>query len=57
MEPERPEQTETKQIEGGTSSAGTGSLIERVREEGAALKQRAVEEAQMIRRDDLDRQP
>src|SRR5256885_14870828 len=41
MEPERPDPKATKQIEGG----GNVSLIEKVREEGAALKERAIEEA------------
>src|SRR3954453_19368369 len=44
MEPERPDQQETKQI--GTGGTTATNLLERVREEGTALKQRAIEEAQ-----------
>src|SRR5213596_3893352 len=43
MEPEKPEQKETKQLT--TGEKGGVSLLEKVREGGTALKQRAVEEA------------
>jgi len=42
MDSERPDQKETKQLTGGKESA---SLLEKVKEGGAALKERAVEEA------------
>lgn len=47
MEPERPDSEETKQIGGGTGG-GVG-LLEKVREQGTALKNQAVEEAKQLK--------
>ena len=43
MDPERPDQKETKQISGGEK--GNTSLVGKVRETSTALKDRAIEEA------------
>src|SRR6201993_5400628 len=43
MEPEIPEQKDTKQLT--TGEPASAGLVERVRETGTALKQRAIEEA------------
>ena len=45
MDPERPDQKETKQITGGEK--GNTSLVGKVRETSTALKDRAIEEAKL----------
>src|SRR6266516_6977517 len=45
MDPERPDQKETKQIAAGDSASAKAGLTQRIREGGTALKNRAVEES------------